>query len=389
MQESQIDLFFAHITRSLTDKTFVKLVISDRINRNHQVRNLQVKLLEIKGLEHISVVSRFDTRDEVKNYKLKEGLEMLKSSFESTYNQADLFTTSGNVSLTRRGQKWFFKETAAVFHQTPDLSHDRKKNRLISTAKNDYLRLLGVLNDKYVVVPAMNDKFRQIQKYIEILDHLFEQLRFEGPLNVVDMGAGKGYLTFSLYDYLSNYLHKESRMTGVEFRQELVERCNEIAGKVGFHSLKFIQGTIEKAEIGNVDILIALHACDTATDEAIFKGIRAGARVIVCAPCCHKQIRGQMQSNPLVFPLLKHGIIKERQAELVTDSLRALLLEAHGYQTKVFEFVSNEHTAKNLMITAIKKKTSVLEEDHLEELRKIKEFYGIQYHYLEKLLGLG
>jgi hypothetical protein len=206
------------------------------------------------------------------------------------------------------------------------------------------------------------------------------------------MGSGKGYLTFALYDYLTNVLKLKAEVTGVEFRPELVELCNKIAGNTGFNQLRFEQGTIEKFDTKEIDILIALHACDTATDEAIFKGISAGAGLIVVAPCCHKQIRRQVESgkkgNDLDF-LTKYGIFLERQCEMVTDGIRALILEYFGYKTKVFEFISDAHTPKNVMVVGIKnQKPQPKDERILKKIKESKTFFGIEYHHLEKLMGI-
>jgi hypothetical protein len=160
----------------------------------------------------------------------------------------------------------------------------------------------------------------------------------------------------------------------------------EVAQKAGFDKLVFRQGSIDTAEMESVDMLIALHACDTATDDAIFKGIRSNAKIIICAPCCHKQIRKEMNVSKELYPLLKHGILAQRQAEIITDGIRALILELHGYKTKVFEFISSHHTAKNIMITAVKSSKVPDRDKIMEELSRIKEFYGIKTHHLEYLL---
>jgi len=197
------------------------------------------------------------------------------------------------------------------------------------------------------------------------------------------MGSGKGYLTFALYDHLRNNKKVEASMVGIELRPKLVDFCNELAQSTGFEKLQFLAQDIEEYKAEKIDMLIALHACDIATDIAIAKGIKAGASTIVVAPCCHKQIRKEMQCETALQSVLKHGILEERQAELLTDGIRALLLEAHGYKTKVFEFISTEHTPKNLMITATK---APARPEALEQIAKIKADFGIGYHYLERLL---
>jgi len=189
-----------------------------------------------------------------------------------------------------------------------------------------------------------------------------------------------------------NVLKTEVQVTGVEYRQDLVELCNRIAASSGFGGLNFVQGTIEEYDSSGIDLLIALHACDTATDDAIYKGIKSGAELIVVAPCCHKQIRKQIEkgkaSNELDF-LTKYGIFLERQAEMVTDGIRALILEYFGYKTKVFEFISDAHTPKNVLIVGVKTKMAEASRPQLlDKIRKTKEYFGIGYHHLEKLFGL-
>ena len=190
-------------------------------------------------------------------------------------------------------------------------------------------------------------------------------------LNVVDMGSGKGYLTFALYDYLTNVLNVKTKITGVEFRKDMVTFCNSNSKKSNFRNLY-------------------LHACDTATDDAIAKGIKANAYLIVVAPCCHKQIRKQItlnkKQNDVSF-ITQHGIFLERQAEMVTDAIRALVLEYFGYKTKVFDFITDAHTPKNIMIVG-EKISNHKNEDALLKIKNAKEFFGIKEHYLEKLFEL-
>jgi hypothetical protein len=206
------------------------------------------------------------------------------------------------------------------------------------------------------------------------------------------MGAGKGYLDFALYDYLANVASRPAEIIGVELRDKLVEDGNATAVASGFQGLGFVPGTILDYDATGADAVIALHACDTATDDAIFKGISAGAALIAVAPCCHKQIRRQMESGKpaeQLNVLLRHGIFLERQAEMVTDTLRALLLELSGYRVKVFEFVSDAHTPKNNLIVAEKDGRAGRDRAAvLKQIAETKAMFGIERHYLEDLLGL-
>lgn len=212
------------------------------------------------------------------------------------------------------------------------------------------------------------------------------------------MGAGKGYLTFALYDYLHTVLQVNAAVVGVEYRPDLVSFCNNVAEAAGFKQLHFEQGTIENYNTDKVNLLIALHACDTATDDAICKGIKANAELIVVAPCCHKQIRRELEKNKIkndVSFLTQHGIFLERQAEMLTDGIRALILEYFGYKTKIFEFISDAHTPKNVLVVGIKKNqnhtSQAAQKKQAEILQKIKNskaYFGIGYHHLERLMGL-
>ena len=205
----------------------------------------------------------------------------------------------------------------------------------------------------------------------------------------MDFGSGKGYLTFAVHDYLTNTRGIDARVTGVELREDLVRTCNMAVAQSGIRGLAFEHGDIRSHAARPVDIMIALHACDTATDYAIHAGIRSGASIVMSAPCCHKEIRPQMQSPPLLRPLLHHGIHLGQEAEMVTDGLRALLLESQGYEAKIFEFVSLEHTSKNKMILAVKR-AHASDRDVIDaQIREIKSFYGIREQTLESLLRAG
>jgi hypothetical protein len=235
----------------------------------------------------------------------------------------------------------------------------------------------------------MASKYVQINRYIELLEpHLAVVANSRKQIRVTDMGAGKGYLTFALYDYLQNR-GKNPVIQGIEQRRELVDQCNAIADKVRFTNLSFSEGVIMTSVIHDQDVLIALHACDTATDEAIFKGITANVPLIVVAPCCHKQVRNSMKAAESFSLLTRHGILLERQAELLTDAIRSRVLEIYGYKTLMTEFVDPEHTPKNIMI--IGRKTGKRNGSREAMIQKLREFitqFGIQDHHLVTLLKM-
>ncbi len=221
---------------------------------------------------------------------------------------------------------------------------------------------------------------------MEIIDGVLTNAEVKPGFSTVDMGSGKGYLTFALYDHLQTK-NIDAKVSGIELREDLVNKCNHIAGLSKYSGLHFHKGSIKDTLSENVDMLIALHACDTATDDAIYKGIKAGAGIIICAPCCHKQIRKQIAPTNSLKYITKHGILLERQAEMVTDTIRALLLEAHGYKTSVFDFIEEEHTPKNVLIVGIKRERSgQLYQENMDRVSSLKELFGIREHYLEKLI---
>ena len=253
---------------------------------------------------------------------------------------------------------------------------------------SSYFHLLGISSAEGKIRKDGQSKFRQINKFIETIKSLDIKSLHEAPFTIYDMGSGKGYLSFALYDYLVNIRHISTQLTGIEIREDLVGKCNDIAQQCQFSGLNFLPGFIEATTVNKTDMLIALHACDTATDDAIAKGVKAGAKYIICSPCCHKQIRPQLKPENGLAHITQYGILKERYAEMLTDTIRALILESQGYKTKIMEYVSTEHTPKNLLIIAVKR--DQINDSHrlsaLNKIAEIKSLSGIEKHHLESLL---
>lgn len=383
---SPLDVFFENITKSLSDGTFVKIITSEKKEKKSDLKSISIKKIIIKEGEKLSFTYRYTTKDIVKNFDPSEAIRELQIILRTHFSTLELFTTIENIKLTQDDSgKTKLKKRPPEITLAPDLSHDKQKKRSIQTEGNTALRELGVLGENFQILPSMQDKFKQIDKFLEIIDGLLRQVHLPDSLVVADMWCGKGYLTFAMYDYLVNTLKLSAQVIGIEFRPELVKFCNEVAKKTDFHHLSFRSGTIQNTSTKNTNILIALHACDTATDDAIYQGITATSEIIVCSPCCHKQIRKQMHVPDNLKPLLKNGILEERQAEIVTDAIRALIMESHGYETKVFEYISSEHTGKNLMITGVKTDKKIDTEKILAQIAELKELFGIKEHYLESL----
>lgn len=377
--------FISALEESLRDGGFVKLSLGGYKGPDDQLKNLLVRKVLIKREEKLGFTYRYKTRDIVKNHGLAEGVDLIREALASGFHAATLYTTGFDFVLDERSLK---RKPASQTAPAPT-THDREKKRLIETGGKAYLHALNITDDQGRVFKNAQDKYRQINKYVEILSGLIKSLPPERLNRIVDMGSGKGYLTFALYDYLIG-IGLDPEVIGVEYRADLVALCNRIAPEAQFAGLHFVQGAIADYDCAGANILIALHACDTATDDAIYKGITAGAELIVVAPCCHKQIRREMEKsglrNDLDF-LMKHGIFVERQAEMVTDGLRALILEYYGYATKVFEFISDAHTPKNVLIVG-SKRGAAFDPAILERIKAAKAYFGIESHHLEKRLGL-
>ncbi|MDT5294583.1 MAG: hypothetical protein QOJ76_1463 [Acidobacteriota bacterium] len=392
MADADTERFFAALDESLAGGCFVKLTLAKYRGPEADLKNVYVRTVALKGGERLSFLYRYKTRDAVKNHTLPAGAALVRELLGAEFSSGHLFTAKEDLQLefNRRGGTRLVAHRPTFAAAAPTHAHDRRKRRAIETAGSVYLPALGVTNERGEVRPAMGDKFRQINRFVEIIAglHAASPLAAREELSVVDMGAGKGYLTFAVYDYFNNVLGLRADVAGVEARPELVALCNDIARRAGFDRLSFRPGFIQDLDLPRTDLLIALHACDTATDDAIHKGIDAGASVIVTAPCCHKEVRPQIQTPRDLRSVLRHGHLLEREAESVTDSLRALLLEHAGYRVKVFEFISTEHTRKNTMIAALRRDddTAADRETALREYHALKEFYGIREQRLERLL---
>jgi SAM-dependent methyltransferase len=343
----------------------------------------------VKTQPCLSFVYRYKTRDITKNLPLDEGVASIAGLLPASFKNAHLLSLTDEAQLeySKKGKSSLFKSKPQQLREVPSAEHNREKNRFLDLSR-PFLSDLGVTNSKHELIPAMSRKWKQINKFIEVFSHALTSspLALDKPVRVADFGSGKGYLTFAIHDYLRNTLNAEGEVTGVELREDMVTLCNAAAAKLEHPGLVFKCGDVRSVAPSELDVMIALHACDIATDYAIHTGIRSGASIIMCSPCCHKQIRLQIQSPALLKPMLQYGLHLGQQAEMVTDSLRALFLEACGYETKVFEFISLDHTNKNKMILAVKRAEPVDPTQLLAKIEELKAFYQITEHCLETLL---
>ena len=398
---------FLHSLRSvLAARQGFKLSLSKPEGGEPGLERLMVREIELRGERALSFLWRYKTRDITKNHALEEGVEALARLLGQPFQNGHLLTESRELQLaySRKGRPTLrvgkVKASAAAAapcaSMVPEAAgHDRSKQRHLAMERPVW-RDLGLTHEGrqgLELVPAMSRKWKQINKFIEIFGKALAQSSLAGSpdVHVADFGSGKGYLTFAMHDYLRE-LGKTTQVLGVELREDMVRLCNEVATRNACEGLRFDQGDVREYRPERLDVMIALHACDIATDFAIHLGLRAKAQIIMCSPCCHKQLRPQMQSPALLKPLLQHGIHLGQEAEMITDGLRALLLESEGYDTQVFEFISLEHTSKNKMILAVRRPQGIGAERRaqlLAQIEEIKRFYGIREQALQALLGAG
>jgi len=386
--ENKKEQFLKLFKEGLEKQSLHKLTLSKPQNKRSNLKNVIFTLVKIKKGLMINTVFRYISQDITKNLNPAEAAQKIAELLQSTFWQADMYLQKENIKLTISPSG----KAKLIRHDLPEikpvaLEHNRHKKRTIDLHGNFYLRELNVVNNLGTIRPGMKDKYLQINRYIDLLTPALQTLAANQTIHVADMGSGKGYLTFALYDHMVNNLQRKVSMTGVEMRKNLVDQCNTIAQRSGFNQLHFTEGTILESKTEKPDVLIALHACDTATDEAISRGIVSNSSLIVVAPCCQKQIRRQMKPSDPYKGFLKHGLFMGKQADIITDALRAMFLEWAGYKTKVVEFIDTEHTPKNLLIIAQRVKRTEKETQKIKEnIQQIKSVYGIEYHYLEQLL---
>ena len=383
--------FLQHLRSALADGSFTRLVLGKPRAGQLLVKITAERVVTARG-ERLQLHFRERQRDLTKPADAAAIAEVFELRFGDALHSAHLYTTTAvwQFELNKKGE-------ARLTHgrrNTPAAApapHDRPKHREIAPADAPWLRSLGLAGADGRILADATDKFRQINRYVELLLPLCEQAGLAGRENVrvFDMGSGKGYLTFAAWHALTRSLGRRAEVTGVEARPELVELCNAAALAANCEGLVFTSGRIVDAVVPAAEVLLALHAWNTATDEALFRGIRAGAALIVAAPCCHKEIRPQLRAPAELAALARHGIFAGRLADMLTDSLRALLLEAHGYQVKVFEFIDATHTPKNTMLAAVRRARpdAAAAARARAEFAALKERFGIVHQQLETLLA--
>lgn len=380
-----LEKFLIRVAEAAEQSTLVKMTLSKPAQKHDELRNLYVKPVLIKEKRLFAFTYHYERRDEVKNYDTTQMLDILREMIPNRFLNAVLFTVSEDVTLLVSSKGKATIQTKKVQEcREQNLEHDKQKVRLVNPA-NPWWYQLGLTTREGKITADMQHKFKQIYKYAEIVESLIKPMKFDGTVHIADMGAGKG---FALYELLTQRLNLDVDIKGVEIRPDLVLKINEIIKANHLKGLEFVESSIEAYHPEKLDVLIALHACNTATDDAIASGIKAGAELIVCAPCCHKQIRQEMERSSRFDAITRYGIFLERQAVMVTDTIRALILEYFGYKTQIMEFIEMEHTPKNVLLVGRKTSKNAKEPKILQQIADLKARYGIERHYLEAALDL-
>lgn len=351
-----VESLTALIEQLISDRTLIMATLSQVRYKGETCTKVQIKPVELKGKLHYQFASYIGTKVEHRNIPAELAAEEMTLLFRETFRQGLLCTVEADYQvLISKKFKVSILTKSPTKKEEPDLAHNRRKRYVLEDGDPvPFLVELGIMNREGKVLAKRYDKFRQINRFLEMVEDVLADLPTGRPLTIVDFGCGKSYLTFALYHYLTVRKKRQLNIIGLDLKADVIEHCNELAAKIGYDHLKFLVGDIaEYNELDQVDMVITLHACDTATDAALEKAVRWDASVILSVPCCQHELFAQIE-NEVMSPMLSHGILKERFSALATDAIRAKLLDMMGYSSQLLEFIDLENTPKNILIRAVK-----------------------------------
>ncbi len=349
MQELQ-ELLYKYMTDNL-----IQVTISNP-RTDSAAGKIHIRPIELKGRLVFQASEYRDAKVYHHNLERSEAIARMQEWMQQ-YKQLELSAVNGqlHVLVSKKGKVTIREKSWVGRVKQADLSHNRKKKYILDPERKvDFLVDLGVQTKEGKIVHSRYDKFRQINRFLEFIEDILPQLPKGREISILDFGCGKSYLTFAVYYYLKELKGMDVKIVGLDLKKDVIEACGQLAQKYGYDKLRFCVGDIAGyEEVEQVDMVMTLHACDTATDYALDKAIRWGAKVILSVPCCQHELNGQME-NEILAPVFQYGLIKERMAALFTDALRAQILESRGYDVQILEFIDMEHTPKNILIRAVK-----------------------------------
>ncbi len=358
-----------------------------RKNNKEAFNKVDIKPVLIKDEIKVQLAFFYKSKVIHENLDLIESVDKIDRLLIENFSQAMIFTKKADyqILISKKAKVNILKKKASK--KEVNLEHNRIKDYIIQDGEPcDFLMRLGVMNEKGKVVARRYDKFRQINRFLEMVSDVIPTIENEEVLNIIDFGCGKSYLTFALYYYLVDILGLDVNIIGLDLKHDVIKFCNKLATELNYDKLKFIHGDIKDFEGSiDVDMVVTLHACDTATDAALVKAVNWDAKLILSVPCCQHEFYDKIQ-NPILQPMLKHGIIREKLSSLVTDSLRSNVLEILGYEVQLLEFIDMDHTPKNILIRAIKT-NNINNKEAIDSYIKFKEFWGLEDLYIEKEFG--
>lgn len=343
----------------LLNERLYQIVLSNPCNKGG-VTKIKVRPVMMKQELKLQETCYRGTQVFHQNFTSKEMAERIVRYMEEDFRQllGEHMEGKLHVLVSKKGRTTMkYQPNKSTEKRTdPVMTHNREKNYILKEGiPVPFLIDLGVQTPEGRIVRSRYDKFKQINRYLEFVEDILPAIQKEGTVHIIDFGCGKSYLTFALYYYLHELKGFDVAITGLDLKEEVIRHCNELAVTYGYEKLRFLHGDIAQYEgTDEVDMVVTLHACDTATDHALYKAVLWNARVIFSVPCCQHEVNRQIR-NDILEPVLKYGILKERMAAIVTDAVRAELLEEAGYETQILEFIDMEHTPKNLLIRAVKK----------------------------------
>lgn len=381
-----MDIEISKVFEKTLDRNLAGIVISNSTDREKAAK-VKIRPVLIKEELQFQASEYIGTKVFHTNYSKIGLLEKLPDWFNGLFRQAEITTKKGTatVLISKKGKatvnnkiKEAFSDKEVLVCNTA-LQHNKRKNYILNEGTPlPFLIDLGVMTKEGAIVKAKTDKFRQINRFLEFIEDVLPDLDKDRELTILDFGCGKSYLTFAMYYYLKILQGYRINVIGLDLKKDVIEQCNRLSEKYGYDKLRFLVGDIASyTGSSSVDMVVTLHACDTATDYALSKAVAWGAKVILSVPCCQHELNRQMSCETLK-PVIKYGIIKERMAALITDAIRAELLETEGYRVQLLEFIDMEHTPKNILIRAVKRNKASCDTDtKKEELKDCMDFLQV------------